>query len=95
MENTSSSNPLSVSQPLAPSAPSQVAMPQQAPVQSAQAPDNTADPLLTDKILPEDLDARWSNWKCLQCGFVYEGQKAVSKCPRCGNDDPDKFSDPS
>lgn len=81
-------------QPTASVADQAIAQPK-APVQSPQALENAADPLLTDKVLPDDLEARWSNWKCLQCGLVYEGQKAVSKCPRCGNEDPDKFSDPS
>lgn len=52
---------------------------------------SVVDPLLTDKMQPEDLDDRWTSWKCLQCGYVYEGQQSVSKCPRCGNEDPDKF----
>ncbi len=44
---------------------------------------------------PEDLGDRWLRWKCLKCGFVYEGQKPVNVCPRCGNNDPDLFGDAS
>lgn len=51
------------------------------------------DPLLTDRVEPEDLDSRWTRWKCLVCGFVYEGRQALHKCPKCGNEDPDKFGD--
>jgi rubrerythrin len=42
---------------------------------------------------PEDLDDRWLRWKCLKCGFVYEGQRPLNVCPKCGNDDPDLFDD--
>jgi rubrerythrin len=48
-----------------------------------------------DELNPEDLDSRWLRWKCLKCGFVYEGQKPLNVCPRCGNDDPDLFGDAS
>lgn len=44
---------------------------------------------------PDDLDQRWLRWKCLKCGFVYEGQKPKNVCPKCGNDDPDLFDDAS
>jgi Zn finger protein HypA/HybF involved in hydrogenase expression len=44
---------------------------------------------------PEDLSDRWLRWKCLKCGFVYEGQRPLNVCPRCGNDDPDLFDDAS
>lgn len=50
-----------------------------------------ADPLLTQKVHPDDLDARWTSWKCMVCNFVYEGQRPKNVCPRCGNSDPDKF----
>lgn len=49
------------------------------------------DPLLTKKTYPDDLDVSWHSWKCLNCGYVYEGQREVTVCPRCGNNDPDKF----
>ena len=42
---------------------------------------------------PEDLDERWLRWKCLKCNFVYEGQKPINVCPKCGNSDPDLFDD--
>lgn len=41
----------------------------------------------------EDLDNRWLRWKCLKCSYLYEGSKELRKCPRCGNEDPDYFSD--
>lgn len=41
----------------------------------------------------EDLDLVWSRWKCLVCGYIYEGRGKITKCPRCGNSDPDKFND--
>ena len=55
----------------------------------------TNDPLLTNKVHPDDLDSKWTSWKCLVCGYVYEGQKEITTCPRCGNSDPDKFDDPT
>ncbi len=42
---------------------------------------------------PEDLDSRWLRWKCLVCGYVYEGATRLKVCPKCGNEDPDKFED--
>lgn len=42
---------------------------------------------------PEDLDMMWSRWKCLLCNYTYEGAKPIKKCPRCGNEDLDKFGD--
>jgi rubrerythrin len=42
---------------------------------------------------PEDLDSMWLRWKCLNCGYVYEGVRELKKCPRCNNEDPDKFTD--
>jgi len=44
-----------------------------------------------DGAAPEDLDMMWNRWKCLVCGYVYEGTKFLKKCPKCGNEDPDKF----
>ena len=32
-------------------------------------------------------------WKCLVCGYTYEGFKPVRICPNCGNIDPAKFQD--
>lgn len=42
---------------------------------------------------PEDLDNRWNRWKCLVCGYVYEGAVPLQTCPKCGNNNPDKFDD--
>lgn len=42
---------------------------------------------------PEDLDSQWLRWKCLVCGYVYEGTVPLNVCPKCGNEDPDKFDD--
>ena len=42
---------------------------------------------------PEDLDMTWNKWKCLECSYVYEGVKPLMKCPRCGNENPDRFQD--
>lgn len=42
---------------------------------------------------PEDLESRWLRWKCLNCGYLYEGMKELKKCPRCGNENPDMFED--
>ena len=42
---------------------------------------------------PEDLDSLWLRWKCLNCGYLYEGVKELKKCPRCGNENPDLFGD--
>ena len=44
-------------------------------------------------IPPEDLDSRWLRWKCLVCGYVYEGAMRLKECPKCGYQDPDKFED--
>ncbi|MCD4811701.1 hypothetical protein K8R14_03800 [bacterium] len=43
--------------------------------------------------IPEDLQDRWLRWKCLKCGFVYEGRKPLNVCPKCGNNDLDMFGD--
>jgi rubrerythrin len=48
-----------------------------------------------DTLNPEDLNERWLRWKCLKCGFVYEGSKPINICPKCGNNDPDLFDDAS
>ncbi len=44
-------------------------------------------------LAPEDLDSRWLRWKCLVCGYVYEGVMRLKECPKCGNKDQDKFED--
>lgn len=46
-----------------------------------------------DMMNPEDLDSRWLRWKCLNCGYLYEGSKELKKCPRCNNENPDLFED--
>jgi len=35
----------------------------------------------------------WIRWKCLVCGYVYEGENQKMVCPRCGNQNPDMFDD--
>jgi len=47
----------------------------------------------TDPTVPEDLSETWRRYKCLVCGYVYEGRTAPKKCPKCGNTDKDKFSE--
>jgi len=43
---------------------------------------------------PHGLDSSWRRWKCLVCGYVYEGLSSGKMvCPRCGNSDPDKFDE--
>ena len=43
---------------------------------------------------PHGLDSSWRRWKCLVCGYVYEGLfSGKMVCPKCGNDDPDKFDE--
>ncbi len=49
--------------------------------------------IVSGEVPPEDLDSRWLRWKCLVCGYLYEGVTPLSVCPKCGNDDPDKFED--
>ena len=34
---------------------------------------------IENKDNPEDLDITWSRWKCLKCGYVYEGQQELKK----------------
>jgi rubrerythrin len=41
----------------------------------------------------EDLEAVWLRWRCMVCGYVYEGATQLKECPRCGNNNPDKFDD--
>ena len=44
-------------------------------------------------LAEEDLDMRWTRRKCLVCGYTYEGAQTLTKCPKCGNENPDKFDD--
>lgn len=48
---------------------------------------------IENKETPEDLDVTWTRWKCLNCGYVYEGVAVLKKCPKCGNENPDLFED--
>lgn len=41
----------------------------------------------------DDLEVSWRRWKCLVCGYLYEGTDIQLKCPRCGNEDARKFQD--
>jgi CMP/dCMP kinase len=41
----------------------------------------------------EDLEVNWRRWKCLVCGYMYEGTDTSMKCPKCGNEDISKFQD--
>jgi rubrerythrin len=54
-------------------------------------------PIEYDKLNPnperEDLDSMWLRWKCMVCGYLYEGATPLKVCPKCGNNNPDKFSD--
>ena len=43
--------------------------------------------------IEEGLESVWTRCKCLVCGYVYEGAQECKKCPKCGNEDPDKFVD--
>ena len=63
------------------------------PINTASSNPDT--PVVTENtsLNPEDLDERWLRWKCLKCGFVYEGVKPINVCPKCGNEDPDLFDD--
>lgn len=60
---------------------------------------NTVMPTNTDNYVVKEppahgLDSSWRRWKCLNCGYVYEGLfKGTMVCPRCGNNDPDKFDE--
>jgi rubrerythrin len=54
---------------------------------------STTPPANTNTVQPEDMDSRWTRWKCLKCGYLYEGVKELKKCPKCGNENPDLFTD--
>ena len=47
----------------------------------------------SNSILNDDLAINWKRWKCLVCGFLFEGTDIKKKCPKCGNEDPEKFED--
>ncbi len=44
-------------------------------------------------VVAEDLDSMWLRWKCLVCGYLYEGATPLKVCPKCGNSNVDKFDD--
>lgn len=44
-------------------------------------------------LVDEDLDSMWLRWKCLVCGYLYEGAVPLKVCPKCGNSNADKFDD--
>ena len=67
------------------------ATPPTQPVPQANVVPPIPDPVTTET--PEDLDAQWTRWKCAVCNYTYEGRNPLKKCPRCGNEDPDKFVD--
>ncbi len=52
---------------------------------------NLSSSLLTEKTFDETIEDQMNEWKCLVCNFVYEGVVVKSECPKCGNNDPDKF----
>lgn len=56
-----------------------------------------ATPVEFNKLNPdgqrEDLDSAWLRWKCMACGYLYEGVVPLRVCPKCGNNNPDKFDD--
>jgi rubrerythrin len=56
-------------------------------------PSNEEQVIPAEQLTPEDLDSRWLRWKCLVCGYLYEGVNRIKVCPKCGNEDPDKFDD--
>jgi rubrerythrin len=54
---------------------------------------NSSQEYIEESVNPEDLDTKWLRWKCLKCGYLYEGVKELKKCPKCGNENPDYFED--
>lgn len=64
---------------------------------STQQDDTNLSPIQYSRDNPnverEDLDSAWLRWKCLVCNYLYEGVTPLKTCPKCGNSDPDKFSD--
>ena len=65
----------------------------QIPSTKSQIPSDQNVGLITDEINPEDLDLMWTRKKCSVCGFVYEGSRKIVICPKCGNEDPEKWDD--
>ncbi len=48
---------------------------------------------ISKAVKKDGLDVMLLRWKCLSCGYLYEGFENVKKCPKCGEEDSDKFSD--
>lgn len=63
------------------------------PDPTAHITPNPGEEFEVKSLSPADLDSVWLRWKCLNCGYVYEGSVELKKCPKCGNEDPDKFGD--
>ena len=71
-----------------------VNVPTQSPVTPTPAPTpSLASVQEAPSMAEEDLDMRWTRRKCLVCGYTYEGSHTLAKCPKCGNENPDKFDD--
>ncbi|HVX92751.1 MAG TPA: hypothetical protein VHA74_01410 [Candidatus Dojkabacteria bacterium] len=81
-----------VNTPVATNTPTPANNPSETPV-DPNAPVNTGEQYEVNELHPEDLDVQWTRWKCLVCNYMYEGSRPLKKCPRCGNEDPDKFAD--
>ena len=66
-------------------------------INNGNKPANIPTPVEYDKLHPdqqrEDLDSAWLRWKCMVCGYLYEGALPLKVCPKCGNNNPDKFDD--
>ncbi len=57
-------------------------------------PPVNADAYVVKEPPPHGLDSSWRRWKCLLCGYVYEGlYRGEMVCPKCGNKDQDKFDE--
>ena len=72
-----------------------VNVPTQSPVTPVPTPAATSSVAVQEapSVAEEDLDMRWTRRKCLVCGYTYEGSHTLAKCPKCGNENPDKFDD--
>lgn len=65
-----------------------------APDVTNQSLPQNPDEFLVKEAPPHGLDSSWRRWKCLVCGYVYEGlYTGKMVCPKCGNSDPDKFDE--
>lgn len=43
--------------------------------------------------LMPDYAHEWRRWRCLVCQLILETNKIILQCPRCDNNDPDRFED--